>query len=314
MHIGLSVASFVAMFVAMIGITLFLRHRKLMSQSSMGLLSFLLMNVLCPALIFSSMAQSRLDTSELVAASMIIGSELAIGILAFGIGRWLLQLERASIGTFVIAAMFGSSGLIGNSLVKVLFHDSTSIISMAMIVGSVGIGVPGNVIGIFLAMYFGSQNTGKSPFRTVRKFLVEPCMISLYAGLAWSLLQLPTKGIVIETVFGTCTLLGAALPLCSAMLIGLSLEKIQIGKDAKVIVAGIVLALLIEPLLVSWFLESVTVDANTRLIAVLFAAMPASPIGVVLAERYGCDTPLASKLVTATLIASAITLPIAAML
>lgn len=163
-------------------------------------------------------------------------------------------------------------------------------------------------------MYFGSHNTGKTPAQTIGRFLVEPCMLSLYAGLACSLLRLPVTGIVFETVFGTCTLLGAALPLCSAMLIGLSLEKIQIGKDAKVIVAGIILALLIEPLLVSWFLGAGSFNVNVRLVTVLFAAMPASPLGVVFAERYGCDTPLASKLVTATLIASAITLPLVAML
>jgi predicted permease len=313
MNIGLSVASFVAMFMAMIGITVVLRHRKLMSQSSMGLLSFLLMNVLCPALIFSSMAQSRFDSSDLLAAMTMIGSEVVIGVLAYAIGRWVLRLERVSLGTFAIATMFGSSGLIGNALVKVLFHDNPVIISMSMIVGSFGNGIPGNTIGILIAMYFGTQSTGKSPFNTVKKFMVEPCMLSLYAGLAWSAMHLPTKGVLIETVFGTCTLLGAALPLCSAMLIGLSLEKIQIGKDAKVIVAGIILALLIEPLLVSWFLHAFTVDTNTRLITILFAAMPASPIGVVLANRYGCDTPLASKLVTATLIASAFTLPLAAL-
>jgi len=314
MNIGLSVASFVAMFVAMIGITLYLRYRKLISQSSMGLLSFMLMNVLCPALIFSSIAQSRFESSELLAASMIIGSEVLVGILAYIIGRWALRLKRTTLGTFIIATMFGSSGLIGNSLVKVLFHDNTAVISMSMIVGSVGIGIPGNIVGIFLAMYFGSQNSGKSPLQTIGKFLIEPCMLSVYAGLTFSILHLPTSGILIETVFGTCTLLGAALPLCSAMLIGLSLEKIQLGQDSKVILAGLILALVVEPLTVSWLVKSFTFDTKTRLVTILFAAMPASPIAVVLAERYGCDTALASKLVTATLILSAISLPLAAML
>lgn len=313
MSIGLSVASFVAMFIAMIGITLFLRYRKLMSRSNMSLLSFLLMNVLCPALIFSSMAQSRFDSTDLFAAITMVGSEITTGCIAYVIGRWLLRLQNVSLGTFVIATMFGSSGLIGNALVKVLFHDNPAIISMSMIVGSFGNGIPGNTIGILIAMYFGTRDTGSSPFNALKKFLVEPCMVSLYAGLTWSALQIPTKGIFIETVLGTCTLLGAAMPLCSAMLIGLSLEKFQIGKDAKVIIAGIALALLIEPLLASWFLQAFAVDANTRLITILFAAMPASPIGVVLADRYGCDTPLASKLVTATLIASAVTLPFAAL-
>ena len=163
-------------------------------------------------------------------------------------------------------------------------------------------------------MYFGSQNSGKSPLQTIGKFLVEPCMLSVYAGLTWSILHLPTSGILIETVFGTCTLLGAALPLCSAMLIGLTLEKMQFGKDSTVILAGVILALVVEPLTVSWLMKSFTLDANTRLITILFAAMRASPIAVVLAERYGCDTALASKLVTATLIISAISLPLAALL
>lgn len=98
------------------------------------------------------------------------------------------------------------------------------------------------------------------------------------------------------------------------MLIGLTLEKMQFGKDSTVILAGVILALVVEPLTVSWLMKSFTLDANTRLITILFADMPASPIAVVLAERYGCDTALASKLVTATLIISAISLPLAALL
>jgi predicted permease len=55
------------------------------------------------------------------------------------------------------------------------------------------------------------------------------------------------------------------------------------------------------------------VDQQTRLITVLFSAMPSTPLGVVLAVRYGGDVSLAGKLATFTLIMSAVTLPLMAL-
>lgn len=314
MNLSLSVVSFVGMFVIMILAAILLRRSNLLPAGNAKVLSTLLMNALLPAHIFSSIASSQLQTPELLAAGVILVSETVTGYTAFCIGRWVLRLDRGAIGALVLAAMFGSSGLLGNTLVKILFANNPAMISVSTVISSIGIGVPLNTIGILIAMYFGTRDTTETPVTIVKRLLVEPCMVAIYAGLTWAMLGWPTSGFVTDMLFGACTISSAALPFCSAFLVGMTLEVPRIGKDAAVITAGLILALIVEPLVAAYLLELFPFAPETRVITLLFASMPASPLSVVMAVRYGCDAELASKLVTATLIVSAITLPIIAML
>lgn len=309
-----SVASFIGMFVLMIAATFVLRRRGVLKKEHSGMLSVLLLEVVCPPLIFSSIARADLQLQDVVASGAVFGAEIIICGLSYVVGRWVLKLDRLALGALVIAATFGSTGLIGNALVQVLFHDNPSLLSMSMMIGSFGVGVPGNTIGIFLAMRFGSKGDDVSLLQHLKSFLVMPSMVALYAGLAWSLLMLPTSGVGIDIVFGACKMISASLPFVTAMIVGLSLEKIHFKTDARVLVTGALLALLVEPWITDWLLNFYPVDQQTRMITVLFSAMPSTPLGVVMAVRYGGDAQLAGKLATFTLVLSALSLPLATLL
>jgi predicted permease len=309
-----SVVSFIGMFVLMIAATFVLRRRGVLKKEHSGMLSVLLLEVVCPPLIFSSIARADLQFQDIVASGAVFGAEIIICGLSYVIGRWVLKLDRLALGALVIAATFGSTGLIGNALVQVLFHDNPSLLSMSMMIGSFGVGVPGNTIGIFLAMRFGSKGNDVSLLQHLKSFLVMPSMVALYAGLAWSFLTLPTTGVGIDIVFGACKMISASLPFVTAMIVGLSLEKIHLKTDARILVTGALLALLVEPWITEWFLNFYPVDQQTRMITVLFSAMPSTPLGVVMAVRYGGDAQLAGKLATFTLVLSALSLPLATLL
>lgn len=311
---ALSVASFVGMFMSMVAITLFLRHRGILRDASKPVLSTILMDVIGPAVIFHAFASAEPKEEHLLAATMVYAAELLCAVLAYLVGKWILRLERGSLGVFIIAGTFGSTGLIGNALVQILFKSDPSLVSMSMIVSQFGFGLPANTIGILLAIRFGSSIADQPITTHLKRFAVVPCMIALYAGLVWSLLRLPISGYGLEVIFGTCMFVGAALPFVSAMLVGLSLEKINVRKDLGVLLAVSVITLLIEPLIVSRLLNVLSIDQQTRLITILFSAMPATPLAVVFALQYGGDAALASKLSTATLVLSALSLPIIAYL
>lgn len=136
----------------------------------------------------------------------------------------------------------------------------------------------------------------------------------LHARLVWSFWKLPTSGMGLDVVFGASRMIGASLPFVTAMIVGLSLEKLHLGKDFGVLAAGALLALIVEPWIAEQLLNVYPVDQQTRLITVLFSAIPATLLGVVLAVRYGGDVSLASKLATFTLIMSAVSLPLTALL
>jgi predicted permease len=313
MTIAGSVASFVGMFILMIATALLLRRRGVLRSEHSTLLSVLLLDIVCPPLIFSSIAKANLHLKDLVAAGAVFGSEIVICFLSYLIGRWALRLDRLALGAFVIAATFGSTGLIGNALVQVLFRDNTDLVSMSMFIGNFGVGIPGNTIGIFLAMRFGTRDHVTSLTQHFKSFLVMPCMVALYAGLVWSIWKLPTSGMGLDVVFGASRMIGASLPFVTAMVVGLSLEKLDFGKDLGVLAAGALLALIVEPWVAEQLINMYPADQQTRLITVLFSAMPSTPLGVVFAVRYGGDVSLAGKLATFTLTMSAITLPLMAL-
>ena len=76
MNISSSVASFVGMFVLMIGATLVLRRRGVLKKEHSGLLSVLMLDIVCPPLIFSSIARANLAFQEILAAGSVFGAEI----------------------------------------------------------------------------------------------------------------------------------------------------------------------------------------------------------------------------------------------
>jgi predicted permease len=302
------------MFIVMVAATLLLRHRGVLGGSSKPLLSAILMDVVCPAVIFSSLASSHPSAQHLHAAGVVFGAEIINAGIAFLIARYILRLHRNAIGVFVIAATFGSTALIGTAMVQVLFHNDPEITSMGLIIGQFGVGIPVNTLGILLAIHFGSRDSQVPISQHLKQTLKTPFMLALYAGIGWSFFGLPTSGSGLETLFGACRMIGASQPFCTAMVIGLSLERFDFRSDLATIVAAAVVCLAIEPLLVSSITHVMTLDIQTRVVANLFAAMPASPLVVVFALKYGGDVVLASKLSMATLLLSTATLPLFALI
>lgn len=309
-----SVAAFVGMFLLMVAITLVLRQRGVFTRDSATALSTVLMRVVIPTVVFHSFAKANPEIQHLIATGVVYAAELLAAVVAYLAGRWLLRLERAALGVFIISCTFGSTSLIGNSLVQILFKDDPTILSMSMIVGQFAFGIPTNTVAVFLAMRFGTDESSvplKSLFMT---FVRHPTLLALFAGMTWSLLGLPETGFGLDIIFGTCTFIGAALPMFTAMIVGLSLTSFDLRRDLPVFAVALVIALFVEPMIVSNLLGMFHVDDNTRLITVLFAAMPATPISVAYALQFGGDAALASKLSTATLIASAVSLPLIALI
>lgn len=308
-----SVAAFVGMFLLMVAITLLLRRYGVFGKDSASSLSAVLMRVIMPAVIFHSFARANPDVSQLIGTGVVYTAEILSAIAAFMAGRWLLRLERAALGVFIIACTFGSTSLIGNTLVQVLFKNDPEILSMSMVVGQFAFGIPTNTIGLLLAMRFGAAERRVPLSRQALTIARHPSLLALFAGVTWSLLDLPETGYILDIIFGACTLIGASLPMFTAMIVGLSLTALNVRYDLPVLVAAIMIALFVEPLIVSNLLGMISVDEKTRMVTVLFAAMPATPLSVAFAHQFGGDVALASKLSTATLIISAVSLPLIAL-
>lgn len=308
MNLALHVASFVVIFLLMIGLVLWLRYRGVLLPSHGPVVSRAITEGILPAMIFCYVARAREEPSYLAAAAIIALAEVLACGLSWLIGRFALRLERRSLGSFVLTSSFGSTSLIGNALLQVVFHGSAAVLGMGMVIGQFGVGVPNNTVGMWIGMLSGDR-TGPAPpsaWGVVR----SPVVIALAAGVAWSLTGIPSHLPGVSAVFGALTLTAASLPFLAAVVTGLSLTRMDWRRLAPEIIASQTLMLLLKPLFVAWLLSMSPIHSFDREVTLLLAALPASPLAVAFASRFGGDANLATNLVIASTILSVVTLPL----
>jgi predicted permease len=151
---------------------------------------------------------------------------------------------------------------------------------------------------------FGGQKGGWYwIFTTVIK---NPLVIACVAGLALNLLGLQLPAIIenFATILGQ-----GSLPL-GLLSVGASLQISSIRKTGNEITYACILKLILLPTLMwlSCFLFSV--DNLSTAVAVLFAALPGSPLSYILAKQLGGDTRLMSSIIAVQTGVSMVSLPI----
>ena len=303
-----SVASFVVIFLLMIGITLWLRYRGALARSQGSAVSAVITEGVLPAMIFCYVARAREQVVFIEMAAIIAMAECVALAVSALIGR-ALNLSRTALGSFVLTASFGSTSLIGNALLDVVFSGSAAVLGMGMVIGQFGVGVPNNTLGLWIGMRAGTSDRRGGGFG----FLRTPVVIAVLLGIAWSMSGLASTRPVVSSMFGALTLTGAALPFLAAMVTGLSLRRIDWRQLLPLIAISQAIQLVGKPGLVLtalWLLTPPTLD---REVTLLLAALPASPLAVAFANRFGGDAELASALVVSSTILSVVTLPLVAL-
>ena len=95
-----------------------------------------------------------------------------------------------------------------------------------------------------------------------------------------------------------------------AITVGLMLRPVKINEIILYLAITLPLALIFMPLSIYAIATLVHVPLMTREVLVIMAAVPSGAIAGVMAERYGCDGPLASMIVVVAFLFGLITLPL----
>jgi len=161
-----------------------------------------------------------------------------------------------------------------------------------------------NVLSIMVLVRYGGQEGGWYwIFTTVIK---NPLIIACLAGMLINLLgfQLPA---VVENL---ATILGkGSLPL-GLLAVGASLQITAMKKTGPEIIYACLLKLILLPALMWVTCTLIGVDNLSTAVAVLFAALPGSPLSYILAKQLGGDTKLMSSIIAIQTGVSMISLPI----
>lgn len=288
-------------------LVVFLRHRGLLRQESGILFSQLVTQITLPALIFSALSHSVIEWQYLVLFLIMLGSEIVLLGIAWGAGR-LLGLTQSQMGSFLLVSAFGSSALLGYAIIVELFPDNSNVIAEAAFVSELGVGLPLFTIGVMTMIYYGSSEKKEiSLLREALLFFKSPIFLSIAAGMIWSLLELPTKGMIVTPLFDALNIIAKANTFLVAMTVGVLLQFGSFRYIVWIAAAVVMIKLILAPVLVYIPASFLTLESWQMQVLILEASMPSAMLSVVLAKRYGCDAELAAKLVFVTLVVSMLT-------
>ncbi len=296
--------SSVIVLVAVILIAVFLKHLKLIRSKHAPVFSKLVTQVTLPALIFHSLAHATLYWEYAILALVMLAAEILSLTLAWFIGK-RLHLARPQLGSFMLVSGFGSSALLGYALIGQVFPGDIAAMTEAVLITEVGVGPALFTIGTMIAMYYGSSSVdGKGRIMAALAFFKSPICFAVAAGIFWSCLGLPVKGLILSPVFQALHIMASANTLMVALTVGVVLQFSEMRAVLTMAFFACCIKLILKPIMV--WLPTFAMDLHTWQVQILVleAAMPSALLTVVLASTYGCDAKLASKLVFATTIVS----------
>ncbi len=256
--------------------------------------------ILFPALLFSSSAGASWEFFSV--ASMVWAILATMFVMS---GLLLLLRPRLTKKDASFTSIFQGSirftSYIGLAAAFSLFGDEGLYLAAVLITVLIPLV---NVLSVMVLVRYGGQKGGWYwIFTTVIK---NPLIIACLAGMLVNLLgwQLPA---IVENM---TTILGrGSLPL-GLLAVGGSLDFSSIKKTGLEIVYACLLKLILLPLLMWLTCTLLGVDNLSTAIAVLFAALPGSPLSYVLAKQLGGDTKLMSSIIAVQTGVSMISLPV----
>jgi len=292
------------------------RRRGIVSAAGTGDLVRMLIAIIYPCLIFSSV--TRLHAHELAAnwimpvmALAIAGTGLVLGLAAL---HWMKDVDHQRAGAFLFQNTINNYLFLPLPLVMLLWGEQ----GVALLVfASMGFELTVWTVGVFLF-------NRSSRFSEGIRMMFGPPLMALIISIGWvcvrDLMQpsLPVSGFAAELVqrllellyFGAETI-GKATVAVSMIVSGSRIAALQINSafDPHVwIVAG--LRLLVTPVLFILLLRLIPMDEMAYGILCVIAVMPAAVASLVFSERFGGDSDFIATTLLVTHVAAVATIPL----
>ncbi|BCS89472.1 AEC family transporter [Pseudodesulfovibrio sediminis] len=306
---GRLVAS-IAVLLGLICLASFFRHKGFLKDEHAGVFAKLVTHCTLPALIFVSLAHTKIVWSQAWLALIMFVAELFALTLGWIAAR-VLRLDRPATGAMILVSGFGSSSLLGYALISQVFPGNLAAMTEAVMVSEIGVGPALFTLGTMIAIYYGRETASPDArIRAALAFFKSPIFVSVVAGLAWSTFKLPVDGPVVGTVVQALKAAGTANTLMVTLLVGVLL-KFENIRSVVVVGAAVALNKLILKPVIIWLPTSFMTFHHWEVhVLVLEAAMPSALLTVALSRSYGCDAGLASRMVFLTTTLSVLTIPL----
>lgn len=259
-----------------------------------GGLEKLIYFVLFPALLFNSIAKTKID---FVAASPALKTAIVIvlvGIVVAWLAKPLFQpTEKTFASGFQTAFRFNS--YIGLAIAGRL-HGEAGIAAFGIIIALV---VPMCNIASVWAL---AKHSEASLWKELVK---NPLILATVGGVLYSLSGLPLP----EVAQMLISRMGAASLACGLLCVGAALELKNVGKNAGLISYFTAVKLIAMPVAAILTARALGVTGVYFDMVILLAALPTATSAYVLAVRMGGDGPLVAQAVTISTLAGMLAIP-----
>ncbi|SHJ77462.1 hypothetical protein SAMN02745751_03338 [Dethiosulfatibacter aminovorans DSM 17477] len=277
----------------------FLKRKNLIKSENKGFLTDLVLNVFLPFSIVNSF-QMSFEADMAKTFGVLVGLSIGVVILSYFLGPFLFSkytIEQKNVLRF--GTLISSAAFIGMPVAE-SFYGSQGLMYASIYVIPIRVAVWTVGMSIF---------TGdKGDKGTLKKVVGHPCMIAIYIGVA-----IMISGIrFMEPIETTVVMLSRCTTPLVLLLIGSIIGEIE---DLKTMFAWdairfSVIRVIVIPVIVYFITLILQIDPVVGGVAVLLAAMPATSVTPVLAEKFNSDYVLGTKIVVLSSVLSLLSIPI----
>jgi predicted permease len=253
--------------------------------------------VFSPCLVFASLSNSELDSSEIGLIALASLTTIAI-VAALAATASFARLDRAALATFIIAAAFGNTGNFGLAVSRFAFGESVVTRSVVYYAFST---LAVYTLGVALA------SAGKRSWRAV--LLHGLTLPTTYALAAALILRAAGWNVPAPIDRAVGLLAQGAIPVM-LVLLGMQIAAVEQWPRSRLALIGIatLLQLMVAPAIALALAGLLGLEGPVRQAVVLEAGMPAAVISTILATEYELDSALVSGTVVISTLLSPLTL------
>jgi predicted permease len=264
--------------------------------ASVKTLSTVAFNALSPCLVFDQLVTAQISGSQsLRVAAFCVLLTLAIGLVA-RMTSMPLRLDRTTLSSFLLVAMFSNSGNYALPVVLFAFgKDALAFASVYFVTSAILIYTAGILVA---ASGRGSVRSALARlFKVPAVYAVTAAVIVLATGIPVPLAVMRPIGLLSD----------AAIPIM-ILVLGMQLERATLPKHPVAVGAAVVLSLVVAPMIAFGLAWLLGLSGPAKQAAIVEASMPAAVITTVLALEFDLDAGFSTSVVFFTTLLSPITL------
>jgi predicted permease len=248
-------------------------------------LSSAAINVLSPALVFSSLVNSRIPGGELLELTLFaILVIAAMGLLGFAAAK-LLHLSRLETAALLIVVMFANSGNFGLTLVNLRYGEEG--LARAVVYYTTGTMLI-YTLGVFIAS-MGQVSWRGALGRTMRMPAVYAAIfaIPIYA------FNVPVPKPLMSAIDITAA---GAIPVM-LLVLGMQMAELRSGLNLRMALPAVSLRLLAGPLVGVLVAGLLGLQGLGRSASIIEASMPTAVFTIILATEFNLPVPAVTSIV-----------------